>query len=266
MAGPTSDTQKKVHSGWLVFSLVLYWLVALGFLGYGIYAIYEVNHLRNQINSEINFFVNNTQTDSDCIQIDKKHHISIQCPVESTDITFKEITVTWQPDNSAAAENQNDESLYINFQDGIVLPGMNIQPTFKITPITTNPTQDLTTNYFDVDFSNDVQISSTGSLIFGETATINSEYTLPAYAGTGWSQPDLYRSFNLIFIGNFNDQAYTLTQRCSADLKVSGSSLYVLVASDQSAKICSCVKSFSSYNEYCSPKLVKFGGISSAVS
>ena len=263
MDSQSSSAQKKNLDNWIIFSLLVYYVFALGFLGYGIYAVYEANNLRNSMNDEIEFFVNNSVTDNLCIQVDESRHISIQCPVVSTDNEFKEITVKYESDPSVSIAN-NDESLYMNFQDGINLPGLDISTTPNFLPDVNYNIQDLAMNYYNVDLD-DVTITSTGSFIFGETATINSEYSLPDYAGIGWSNPDLYRSFNMLFIGNFNTQTFTLTQRCSADLRVSGSSIYVLVAADQSARFCSCVKSFSSYTEYCSPILEKYGGISYAV-
>lgn len=263
MDSQSSSTQKTNLNNWMIFSLLVYYVFALGFLGYGIYAVYESNHLRNSMNDEIQFFVNSSETDNYCITIDKNHKIAIQCPVVSTDNTFKEISVAYESDVSIATAN-NDEKLYMNFQDGISLPGLQVSPTNAFLPSASGGVEDLTHNFYNVNLD-DILITSTGSLIFGETATINSEYSFPDYSGIGWSEPEKFRSFNLFLIGNFNTQDYTLTQRCSSDLRVSGSSIYVLVAADKTAKICSCVKSFSSYNEYCSPVLEKFGGISSAV-
>ena len=258
------ERQQKTLTGWVVFSLIVYTVFSLGFLGYGIWATVKTNSINGKITNETAFFSKNVFNDLKCIMVNESKKIKISCPVISTVVPFKAVTATYTADPTMVSP-QNNENIAFNFQDGIHLPGMDISITDTFAP-TTNPA-DLVTNFYNIDFNNDVSIDLGGSFNFGETANLNSEYGYPDYTSEGFGNTAKFRSFNLFLIGNFNDGASSLQQRCSSSLRIQGSSIYVKVSGiDGSAQFCSCVKLGAAYTEHCTPQLTIFGGISSAVS
>ena len=258
------DKNQKSLTCWVVFSLIVYAFFALGFLGYGIYAVWKTNNIKGTVNNEIEFFSKNLFTDVKCITINENKKIQVSCPVVSSVVPFKAVTATY----SAApviVSAQNNEDIAFNFQDGIHLPGMDISITDTFEPLTSPA--DLISNFYDVDFNNDLLIALGGSFNFGETANLNSGYGYPDYTSEGFGSTTKYRSFNLFLIGNFNDGTSTLSQRCSSNLRIQGSSIYVKVSGiDGTSAFCSCVKLGSAYTEHCTSQLTIFGGISSATS
>lgn len=258
------ERNQKGLNGWTIFSLLVFATFSLGFLGYGIYAVWKTNSLKGSINNEIAFFSKNLYSDLKCIAINGTKIIHITCPVVSTAVPFQQVDAIYST-NQTFVSGQNNEQIVFNFQDGIHLPGMDISITDNFAP-QTGPI-DLIKNFYDVDFNSDVSIDPGGSFSFGETANIASKYGYPDYDSQGFGLTSRFRSFNLFLIGNFNDGASTLIQRCSSSLGVQGSSLYVKVSGiDGSSQFCSCVKFGSAYTEHCTPQLTIFGGISSAIS
>jgi len=257
------DSHQKALNGWVIFSMFVLWIFGLGFFGYGAYAIWKTTEMNNFIHNETSFFIKTFHSDGVCITVSENDQISFSCPVFSTNIPFTPVSVNYQSEDVPI--QSNNEQVFMNFQDGIHLPGMDISITNQFNPTVQTP--NLADNFYNIDFENNVLISSGGSLIFGETATISNKYAYPDYAGIGFTSSDEYRSFNLFLIGNFNTETSTLSQRCSSSLNIAGSSIYVVVTnSGLTSYFCSCVKLGSIYTEKCTSPLTVYGGISSAAS
>lgn len=251
--------------------LIVGGLIATLFLfGGGIYTVWDENHNAKTIQNEIDFIQKTIHSDGLCITIDTDlKNIFTNCPVISNVNPYTPVSVTPISTDGCTPDQiqQNNENIRLNFQSGIHIPGLDF--SMMLNPNTASQDQlsvsDKSALLNQIDISNKFVIDSTGSLMFGDTGTMNALFPMNDASGFNFVNPETFRNFNMFFVGSFPAGSLS-SDRCNLNMGLVGPSIYVLLNTNiNQVRFCSCVpKQTNVVQEYCTSYLKLVGGISNA--